>query len=153
MSFPSRYPICLDAIGGHKISRGLYVGLFVFTAFTFVPVVFFFFFGALVAPCIYLVFDAAFGPGGELIKFLEVGQIAFFIGVFYLCARLAYRVSKFFNKGTAQNIVQGLTLLVLFSCSFLSVINESDVCHQSGTYNFWSACVRYLESDRNKQNN
>ena len=119
-------------------------------AMMFVPVLFFFFLGGLVAPCCYEGLTILEGKPGLL--GLRIFYLIFYLGLFYLLASVSFWLSSFFADRTGQKVIQILFLVLLFSCSFFRVIQETaaggGTSYNSGTYNFWEACVRYPNSPR-----
>jgi hypothetical protein len=139
------------------MSRKAYIISFIVFAFTFVPV--FFCYSpapvSFVGPCCYV----AFVTTSNYIHELSQGQweglafaainylyVAFYVGIFYLSARLTYHTSEGFEKPAGKYSFQFLFLLILFSCSFLRVIQGSSFVNWTGAYDFWSACARFWET-------
>jgi hypothetical protein len=125
--------------------RRTYVIAFVALAIIFVPLFFDFFFGALVAPCCYAIFALceSFSEPDLLMLF----YIVVYLGLFYVAARCTFWVSMLPTSRAAQIVIQSLFLLILFSCSFVRVIEQGPVQYgSSGTYDFWGACVRFLQT-------
>jgi hypothetical protein len=119
---------------------------FMALAFLFVPVIFFFGLGGLVAPCCYGLYEMLNSP--VAFEIFAV-YLAIYFGLFLLIAFLTFRLSTLFAEGSIRTSIQFVFLSLLFSCSFLTVINESgglvNTC-QTGTYNFWTACARFPHS-------
>jgi hypothetical protein len=129
------------------MSRKLYVLSFMGMAITFVPVLFFFGFGEQVAPCCYAFFEILTGRGDKAGLSLLLVYVVIYSGLFYALARGTFWASMLLSKKSNQTAIQTLCLLALFSCSFIRAIQESGGRDfGSGTYNFWGACARYLET-------
>jgi hypothetical protein len=130
--------------------RWTYVSAFVLLAVTFVPVLFFFITGGLVAPCCYEAFTILEGKPG--LVGLRLLYLFLYLVLFYLLARISFSLSSLPANRTAQVGVQILFLLLLFSCSYLRIIHETTfedkTFDDSGMYNFWEACARFPESPR-----
>ena len=126
-----------------------YVITFMALAITFVPVLFFYFLSALVAPCSYLIFRMLtyFDQNYLAQEVVALLYLTIYIGLFYVTSRCTFWASMLASKRTTRIAIQSLILLGLFSCSFLRVIEQSGLrVGMSGTYNFWGACVRYLQT-------
>ncbi len=128
------------------MTRKAYLITFIVLAVIFVPVDIFYFMGNLIVPCCYLIL------GGLLAGLWDWGGIIFggvyialYLGLFYLFARVSFNLISRATNAKLRLALQILVLLAIFSCSFLRVIVNSGFRGNSGTYNFWTACVRYLE--------
>jgi hypothetical protein len=123
-----------------------YATNFMLLAFLFVPVLFFFGFGGLVSPCCYAVYEFMNTNDGGGRSIFAIHFAMYFFGFFFL-AYASFRLSQFAPEGAIRKGVQAAFLLLLFSCSFLTVIQESAAgggdSYNSGTYNFWTACARF----------
>jgi hypothetical protein len=112
-------------------------------AIMFVPVLFYFFFGALVAPCCFAIFEILGGRGPRIM--MEFYVVIYF-AVFFAAGWWSYRLPMLSIRQTTQIRIQCFILLGLFACSFLRLIAEGEEApgnaEMSGTYNFWEACVR-----------
>jgi hypothetical protein len=128
------------------MSKGLYVSSFLILAFLFVPVVFYFLLGYLVSPMCYCLFSA-FEQSD--VRVLKLVYLTVYAGLFVAVAFSTYRLSMQPLLYSRRIAFQVACLLVLICCSFLRVIEEGDGLiewYQSGTYNFWTACLRYPHS-------
>jgi hypothetical protein len=137
------------AITIRMMSPRLYVIIFMILAVIFVPVLFYFFFGALVAPCCYAVVQLFVGvdPSGWRQAIWLLGHVVIYFGLFYGAARFTFWASQLASGKRAQTAIQVVILLGLFACSFLRVIEESEMRYgMSGTYDFWGACIRYAQT-------
>jgi hypothetical protein len=140
------------------MSRRAYIITFVLSAFTFFPVVFslILFPVSMVGPCSYVAFVTASnffatvsqaGCFGLLIDGFNYLIIAVYCGLFYLCARLTFTLSNEFEKAAGKILFQIICLLIVFASSFLNVIHSDSFVNATGTYNFWTGCVRFLETN------
>jgi hypothetical protein len=129
-----------------------YLLSFLALAFLFVPVIFFFGLAGLVAPCCYGLYAMLnLGPSDQIIFAVFLVYLVIYFGLFFLMAFLSFRLSTLFAKKSVRTSIQVAFLLLLFSCSFLTVIMEGGGMvntSQSGTYNFWTACARFPHSPR-----
>jgi hypothetical protein len=128
------------------MTRKAYVLTFIVLAVIFVPVDIYYFMGNLIVPCCYLIL------GGLLAGLWDWGGIVFggvyvalYLALFYLLARVTYGLIAKVKNAKPLLVYQILLLALVFSCSFLPVIVNSGFRGNSGTYNFWTACVRYFE--------
>jgi hypothetical protein len=80
---------------------------------------------------------------GLAIEAVNGFELAFYAGIFYLCARFTFRCSKGIPAPTIKLIFQFLVLSVVFSCSFLRVIQGSSFVNWTGAYDFWGGCARF----------
>ena len=129
--------------------RRTYCLLFVATAFVFVPVLFAPYpFGAfsLISPACFPAALALFSHDGARLEWIFRGLVTlsllFYGALFYGFSRLVFKLSSEFSKSAGRLTFQALALLFLFACSFLRVIHCSYFVNDTGTYNFWEACVR-----------
>ena len=130
----------------YQMTRKAYVLTFIVLAVMFVPVDIFYFMGNLVVPCCYLIL------GGLLAGLWDWGGIFFgsvyvalYFALFYLLARVTYGLITRVKTAKLRLALQVSVLVLVFSCSFLRVITNTGFRGNSGTYNFWTASVRYLE--------
>jgi hypothetical protein len=132
------------------MSRKAYTVAFMVLAIMFVPVLFDYFWGALISPCCYAILTIF--SDQRIIAELTAFYVAVYLGLFYLLARISFWSSNLFPNRTGKKAVQMLVLVLLFSCSFIRVIQEDVAApgdnEQTGTYNFWKACARYPASPR-----
>jgi hypothetical protein len=80
-----------------------------------------------------------------MLSVLGLIQTAFFIALFYGVARLTFRFSEVFVESFYRLVIQWSVILILFACSFLRVLGESDIRGDTGTYNFWTASAHYIK--------
>jgi hypothetical protein len=126
-------------------------------AITFVPVIFSLFLlpVSMVSPCSYVVFvtssntvEAIFQGHWDAMALTAFNgaYLAFYCGLFYLCARFTFQISNEIAKPEGKVFFQVIILLALFSCSFLKVIQGSFFVNWTGAYGFWGGCLRFWQT-------
>jgi hypothetical protein len=131
------------------MSGRVYVTSFITLAVLFVPVLFFFGFGALSSPCCYAIYSILEGRTHGAPSYIMVGYLVTYIGFFFLIATGIFWVTGLFANSQVRTAIQVVSLLALFACSFIKAIEESGGRDfESGTYNFWTACARHPLSPR-----
>ena len=128
------------------MTRKAYITSFLVLATIFVPVDIYYLMGNLIVPCCYLILAGLLAGEWNMGGIIFGGiYIAFYLGLFYLIARITFSLIGRVSIQKLRLALQILVLLAVFSCSFLRVIVDSGYRGNSGTYNFWSATNRYFE--------
>jgi hypothetical protein len=135
-----------------KMTRSLYISLFVVLAAVFVPIVINFGLVVWLVPSIWGIVSA--------IKDLFRGRIRTALGfgvysavyacLFYFVARITYWVTSRARQRSLRLSLQCILLAGLFSCSFLRVVTYGSIQGRGGTYTFWTAVERYFDHHLNR---
>jgi hypothetical protein len=141
--------------------RRPYIIAFVLLAVLFVPVYLFFLVGYDIRPCVLSLLGLVLGVGdiihgfsiaplsikimNGLVMLYLLGCIALYIYLFYLAARLTFWISTLASKKILQITAQIIALSLIFSCSFLNIINSGDIdSPPTAPQTFWEAWAPYL---------
>ena len=134
------------------MTRKLYVPTFITFAAAFVPVLLNFGIVVYAVPAAYIaVFVGATLVRGKFAQaFWSFGHLAIYLLVFYAAARLVFWLSERTSSPVFRGAVQVVTLLALFSCSFVRAITYSSIQGDGGTYTFWTAVSRYVDKHHSR---
>jgi hypothetical protein len=130
------------------MQRVHYLFAFVLFAISFVPTVIFLVLSGIVAPISYYMLEFSLGRSrgaSGFVLMIELVQVAVYILLFYLLARLTFTATLRFSQKPYRLASQIAILVILFLCSFLPVLGEADVRGNTGVYNFWTAAYHYLK--------
>jgi hypothetical protein len=128
------------------VSQRLYVSLFVALAICFVPVLLFLGMITKIAPVLLLAVGAyhdGFFLGAAEAATLLI-HLLFYLVFFYAIARGSYLVTSKISGKAMRTGMQSIILLVLFSTSFIPILEQDSYAGNSRYQTFWSALNWYF---------